>query len=76
MTATEIPLGQSGTIIKLHITGSDRRRLMDLGFGPGAVIERVLDAPLGATIAFRIRGTVIALRDEQTDLIEVTPCKN
>jgi Fe2+ transport system protein FeoA len=49
---------------------------MDLGFCPGTEIERALDAPFGGTIAFRVRGTVIALRDDQTDQIEVTLCKN
>jgi Fe2+ transport system protein FeoA len=49
---------------------------MDMGFVPGARIERVLEAPLGGTIAFKIRGTVVALRDVQTDRIEVAPCKN
>jgi ferrous iron transport protein A len=76
VSATEIPIGGTARIAALHMDAPERRRLMDLGFCPGAQIERLLDAPLGGTIAFRIRGTVVALRDQQTDKIEVIPCKN
>ncbi len=76
MNATQIPIGGKACVATLNMDAPEKRRLMDMGFCPGAEIERVLDAPLGGTIAFRIRGTVIALRDEQTDKIEVTPCKN
>lgn len=76
MTATRIPIGTSAKIESLLMDGAERRRLMDLGFCPGVEIKRVLDAPFGGTPAFLVRGTVIALRDDQSDLIEVTPCKN
>jgi Fe2+ transport system protein FeoA len=76
VSATEIPIGGTARIAALLMDAPERRRLMDLGFCPGAQIERLLDAPLGGTIAFRIRGTVVALRDQQTDKIEVIPCKN
>jgi Fe2+ transport system protein FeoA len=74
VSATQIARGGRARIESLLHEPQERRRLMDLGFVPGAEIERLLDAPLGGTIAFRIRGTVIALRDDQTDQIEVTPC--
>lgn len=76
MSATQIPAGALARITALNVQGADKRRLMDLGFCLGAELERVFDAPLGGTIAFRIRGTVIALRDDQTDKIEVELCKN
>ena len=76
MNATQISVGGKARVSSLGVTGQERRRLMDLGFMPGVEIERVLESPLGGTIAFRIRGTVVALRDDQTDKIEVTPCKN
>lgn len=76
MSATEVPVGAKAKIERLLMDGAERRRLMDLGFCPGAVIERMLDAPFGGTTAFLVRGTVIAVRDGQTDQIEVTLCKN
>lgn len=76
MTATQVSRGEKACIERLNLEGAERMRLMDLGFCPGVQIERVLDAPFGGTPAFLIRGTVIALRTEQSDLIEVAPCKN
>jgi len=69
-------MGESAIVSEVRLEQRERRRLMDLGFVPGAKIQRVLNAPLGGTIAFRIRGTLIALRDSQTDHIEVVPCKS
>ncbi len=60
----------------LHI-GSDvvseeRRRLLDLGFIPGALIEVENRSPSGNPVAYRIKGAVIALRTQQTDQIYIT----
>jgi Fe2+ transport system protein FeoA len=76
INATQVSIGETALVKEVRLEAQERRRLMDLGFLPGAKIERILDAPLGGTIAFRIRGTVVALRDTQTDRIEVEPCKS
>lgn len=51
--------------------GAERRRLLDLGFVPGTMIEVELVSPSGDPIAYRVRGTVIALRREQARLIRI-----
>lgn len=60
-------------IIHLSNKGSDRRRLMDLGFTPGVKVTRLQTSPLGDPIAFEVRGSVIALRRDQCDQVEVKP---
>jgi DtxR family Mn-dependent transcriptional regulator len=45
--------------------GFSRRRLMDLGFTPGARIEPVLQTFAGDPRAYRVRGTLVALRRDQ-----------
>ncbi len=45
--------------------GFSRRRLMDLGLTPETKVEVALDNTFGDPRAFRVRGAVIALRDEQ-----------
>ncbi|MDZ7844223.1 MAG: iron dependent repressor, metal binding and dimerization domain protein [Anaerolineales bacterium] len=50
-----------------------RRRLLDLGVIPGTEIKAELVSPGGDPTAYRIRGTVIALRDSQAKLIRITP---
>ncbi|WP_221029021.1 FeoA domain-containing protein [Actomonas aquatica] len=47
--------------------GSERSRLLDLGFVPGSRIERVLNSPLHGPVAYEVRGTLIALRRSQAD---------
>jgi len=40
------------------------RRLQDIGFIPGTAVTCLQRSPLGDPTAYRIRGTVIALRRE------------
>jgi DtxR family Mn-dependent transcriptional regulator len=51
--------------------GQERRRMLDLGIIPGTVIEPELSSPGGDPVAYRVRGTLIALRHEQADLIRI-----
>jgi DtxR family Mn-dependent transcriptional regulator len=53
--------------------GYSRRRLLDLGITPGTRIEAALENPFGEPRAFRVRGTTIALRNQQTNHIWVKP---
>jgi ferrous iron transport protein A len=55
----------------VKLTGFVRRRLFDLGFTPGALVECVFRAALGEPTAYRVRGTVIALRPDQARRVEV-----
>ena len=52
-----------------RISGTERRRLMDLGFLPGTEVEIELTSAAGDPMAFRIRGTLIALRRIQAEQI-------
>ncbi len=71
-----LEVGQKATVSRLLLTGPERRRLLDLGLSPGTVVEARLRSPLGDPIAYIVRGTVIALRREQAEAIEVEPCKS
>jgi DtxR family Mn-dependent transcriptional regulator len=53
--------------------GYSRRRLLDLGFTSGTRVESALSNPFGEPRAYRVRGTTIALRKQQTDQIWVKP---
>ncbi|HOY58483.1 MAG TPA: iron dependent repressor, metal binding and dimerization domain protein [Verrucomicrobiota bacterium] len=52
--------------------GPERRRLLDLGFVPGTRVEVEMVSPGGDPTAYRVRGTVVALRREQANLIRVS----
>jgi len=72
------PLSQLGSRQAAQIMALDeacqgftRRRFLDLGLTPGATIEPELTNAFGDPRAYRIRGTLIALRKEQAALIWV-----
>ncbi|MHC0035725.1 FeoA family protein [Pseudoneobacillus sp. C159] len=62
--------GQLIKVTKVLVEGVMRRRLFDLGFVPGAIVEVVRKSPLGDPIAFRVSQTLIALRKEESQKIE------
>jgi ferrous iron transport protein A len=62
--------GNTIKITNLNLGGVMRRRLLDLGFVVGALVEVVRKSPLGDPIAFRVSQTTIALRKEESSRIE------
>lgn len=68
---SELRKGEKAMIVKLNLNGLTRRRLFDLGFIPGTVIQVVFESPLGDPVAYLVRDTLIALRKEESEKIEV-----
>jgi len=66
--------GESAEVVRISpaCRGAERRRLMDLGILPGALVETEFKSPGGDPTAYRIRGAVIALREEQAKLIGIS----
>lgn len=69
---SELHPGESGTVARLELEGAQRRRLMDLGLVPGTTITVAFASPLDDPKAYRVRQTLIALRDEQARQVVVT----
>jgi DtxR family Mn-dependent transcriptional regulator len=65
--------GQQGRVLGLSgaCRGAERRRLLDLGFVAGTPVEVEMVSPGGDPTAYRVRGTLVALRREQAGLIRV-----
>ncbi|NPA06814.1 MAG: hypothetical protein GXO54_05350 [Chloroflexi bacterium] len=72
---SEWPDDREAEIVELddHLRGLTRRRLLDLGFTPGARVTPVLKPIFHDPRAYRIRGTLIALRRDQARHIWVRP---
>ena len=68
---SSLSAGEKGTVLTIskRCRGQQRRRLMDLGVVPGTEIEVEMKSIGGDPIAYRIRGTSIALRKDQADKI-------
>ncbi len=65
--------GESAVVLSISPVsrGLDRQRLLDLGLLPGTKVSVALIGPGGDPKAYRIRGALIALRDDQADRILV-----
>lgn len=76
MKTTIMPLSKSSMgmrlkVLALRFCESERRRIFDLGIIPGTEIKALQKSPLGDPGAYFIRGTVIALRNEDARKIIV-----
>lgn len=74
-TLESIQLGHSARVVGIDdaCRGLQRRRMLDLGLVPGTIVTAELPSPLGDPVAYRIRGSLIALRHAQASLILVEP---
>lgn len=61
--------GEEATVLTLESQGLTRRRFLDLGLTPGVTIECAMPSMLSEPKAYRVRGTLIALRREQANQI-------
>jgi DtxR family Mn-dependent transcriptional regulator len=70
---SSLTIGERARVVRLSAScrGAERRRLLDLGFVPGTLIEPEMRSPTGDPTAYRIRGGVVALRREQAEMIQV-----
>jgi DtxR family Mn-dependent transcriptional regulator len=67
MTLADLAPGEDADVVAIDAgcQGFSRRRLMDLGFTPGARLAAALQTFAGDPRAYRVRGTLVALRQEQ-----------
>lgn len=71
----ELPAGGRARLLGLTgaCRGAERRRLLDLGFVPGSLVESALTGPGGDPTAYQVRGSLVALRREQARYVRVNP---
>jgi DtxR family Mn-dependent transcriptional regulator len=70
---SELGPGETARVVSLggELRGFTRRRLLDLGLTPNARVSMHLRNAFGDPLAFRVRGTTVALRREQASGIWV-----
>ena len=71
-TLDQLPIGGAATVAALSFTGAKRRRMLDLGFIPGAPVSALQATPWGDPVAYGVRGAVIALRREDARRILIS----
>ncbi len=70
-TLSDIPIGQSVTVVKLHGEGASKRRIMDMGITKGTTVMIRKVAPLGDPIELNVRGYELSVRKADANFIEV-----
>ncbi len=75
VTLASLRQGQAADVVALDegCQGFSRRRLMDLGFTPGARLTPALQTFARDPRAYRVRGTLVALRQDQARHVLVKP---
>jgi ferrous iron transport protein A len=66
---SQFPTGHVVMLERIELRGTLKRRLLDLGFIPGAIIKVLQKSPLGDPVAYQVSSTTIALRKEESSLI-------
>ncbi len=69
----QLQIGCCGLVVSID-AAHDRdlkRRLLEMGFCNGAVVECVRRAPLGDPIEFKLRGYNLSLRGEQAKFVQI-----
>ncbi|NLK52473.1 MAG: ferrous iron transport protein A [Syntrophomonadaceae bacterium] len=70
-TLADLTVGSIGQVVSVELNGLLRRRILDLGLVPGTPVQCIRKSPAGNPVAYRIRGTLIALRSDDARLIKV-----
>ncbi len=71
MKLSELKTGERGVIVKVSGHGGFRKRIIEMGFIKGQVVEVLLNAPLRDPVKYKIMGYEVSLRHSEADLIEV-----
>jgi ferrous iron transport protein A len=70
-TLNKLGIGCQGGVVSVGGDVEIRRRLLEMGFCNGALVEVVRRAPLGDPTEFRLRGYHLSLREEQARHVHV-----
>jgi Fe2+ transport system protein FeoA len=70
-TLVDLHRGDAAVLDRIDLPGDDARRLMELGFLPGATVVAGRCAPGGDPRVFQVDGSEIALRRETARRLKV-----
>lgn len=70
-TLNNVKLNETVIIRSLNCSGKLHRRFLDLGIIPGTQITPVFSSIFNDPIAYDVRGSIISIRNEDSEKIEV-----
>ena len=63
--------GERGVIVKVMGHGGFRKRIVEMGFIKGKVVEVLLNAPLQDPVKYKLMGYEVSLRHNEASMIEI-----
>lgn len=70
-TLSQVKVGETARVVKLHGEGSLKRRIMDMGITKGVELYIRKVAPLGDPMEIAVRGYELSLRRADAEMVEV-----
>lgn len=70
-TVDKLKPGEKGIVESLGCSGAIRRRIIDMGITPGAVIVMRKTAPMGDPIEINVRGYELSIRKSEAQDIRI-----
>lgn len=71
MRLSDLRTGEKGVIVKVLGHGGFRKRIVEMGFIKGKVVEVLLNAPLRDPVKYKIMGYEVSLRRNEAEMIEI-----
>lgn len=71
MRLSELKTSEKGVVVKVLGHGGFRKRIVEMGFIKGKIVEVLLNAPLKDPVKYRIMSYEISLRHEEAAMIEI-----
>ena len=70
-TLSQVKVGETARVVKLHGEGALKRRIMDMGITKGVELYIRKVAPLGDPMEIAVRGYELSLRRADAERVEV-----
>jgi len=70
-TLSQVKVGETVRVVKLHGEGALKRRIMDMGITKGVELYIRKVAPLGDPMEIAVRGYELSLRRADAEMVEV-----
>jgi Fe2+ transport system protein FeoA len=71
-----LPVGARARVVEIRGAGKHQRRMLDMGFVPGAEVTVMRKASLGDPTEYRVKGTGVAMRRTDADSVIVEEMNN
>ncbi len=75
MTVDDLKYGESAKVVSIGSSGALRRRIIDMGITPGAIVVMRKAAPFGDPIEINVRGYELSIRRSEAKEITVEGLK-